>query len=299
MAGYYPDYPSWRIPWHKDGTSVFALSAAGVATEITSTEYSDRNRETLEDPPNASWHVYDTTVAGTSSYVVWIFPRKMDIDGTYLHIRGDFTGVTDMRARIYTSTDTTNGVDGTWTYRGTQPTHNTAGNNSGMIPQYRTDIQTAGWVGVKGLRLTAASGDRVGRINQVHLFGSPTAGEDTTLVQFWHPTLDQRVGAAYFDWGDVLRSTSTDKTFRIKNLSTTQVANDVAVSFSAGTNATPSTPSQYTVSDDGTNFSASVVIPGIAADTISGVLTVRRTTPANAQISLWSLSINAEPDSWT
>ncbi len=114
----------------------------------------------------------------------------------------------------------------------------------------------------------------------------------------WNPSTDERVGPAHFDWGDAPRSSSADKTFRIKNLSGTLTANDVSVSLNALTDTTPSVPGQHLISYDGGPFQAQVDIGDLGPGAISDVLTLRRVTPDNAVLSLWSFRIFAAADSW-
>jgi hypothetical protein len=76
-------------------------------------------------------------------------------------------------------------------------------------------------------------------------------------------------------------------------------ANTVTVSVDAPTDAAPSVAAQHTLSDDGVNFSSSLNLGNLAADAISGVLTLRRTTPSNAAIGPWTARLLAQAASWS
>jgi hypothetical protein len=128
----------------------------------------------------------------------------------------------------------------------------------------------------------------------VHLYGEPAPGENPNRLALWHPTLDQRVTPAYFDWGNVPRSSSADRLFRVKNVSSTLTASSVRVAMEALTDTTPSVPGQHSISSDGTTFLAQVNIGSLSPGAISGPLTLRRVIPSNAVLSLWSFRVFAE-----
>lgn len=132
----------------------------------------------------------------------------------------------------------------------------------------------------------------------LHIYGKPSTGENDDRLELWHPTLDQRVGAAYFDEGNVPRGSTADLPFRLKNRSSTYTANTITVSIEAATDTSPSVPGQHTFSNGG-SYAATTSVSSIAPGAISGTLTLRRITPTNAVLSVWVARIKAVPASWT
>jgi hypothetical protein len=189
-------------------------------------------------------------------------------------------------------------VDGTWTTI-VNPFIR-ARVDTGGITQYRSAIQTISALGVKALRFnTNAGGAQNTKPAIVHLYGKIASGQ-TTYLKIWHPTLDQEIGAATFDWSDVPRGSSADKTFRIKNTHGTLTANSIVVSLEALTDTTPSVPGNFTLSNENppVTFAATINIGNLAPGAISGVKTVRRSTPSNAGLSVWALRMLAIAGSW-
>ncbi len=282
MAGNYPDVPSWRIPYDRDGTVGLQIDAANVVSQMT-----QANLQTVNDESTSAL-AQNTDPARTCL----IFPRLMDIDGGFWQATG-FSG-TGLKQFMW-SPDTTNGIDGTWNSFSV-PSGSNQYNAGAVAPNYRESIWSSTLGGVRGLRWKNANETGIGgaQLVTVHLFGEPTAGEDLNRLEFWHPTLNQRIGPAFFDWGNVPRSSSEDRQFRVKNLSSTLTANNIRLSFEALTDTTPSVPGQHTLSSDGTNFFAQRTITSLSPGNISAIHTVRRVTPSTAVFSLWALRLKAE-----
>jgi hypothetical protein len=202
---------------------------------------------------------------------------------------------------VETSTNTTNGIDGTWTNQGNYV-------NTGNIVTpilLRNSITSLSVAGVKAMRWLNASGAGGARnVRGLQLFGAIAAGETPDRLRMWHPTLDEPLDdntsadGAFFDWGDIQRNTTSDKTFRIKNNSATLTANGIVISQQTLTDTTPSVNSQFTFSDGGA-FASSIDIGNLAPGAISVVVTKRFTRPSNAILSLWTSRTIANPTSWT
>lgn len=284
MAGNYADAPSWRMAYDRDGTQVFTL-AGGVATPIAAATIQAMNKE-----DGVGW---DASPGGwsTTSFL-WIFPEHRDIDAiTLFHVGNAAINVLS----VQTSTDTTNGVDGTWTTQ-TVPTVQNA-----WKPNYRTGIQQRTWLGVKALKINIQMaennyyGDRM-RIG-CHLYGEPVPGENTDRLEIWHPTLDQRVGPAYFDMGDTPRGSTGDLTFRVKNISTAKTALSCRVAMDALTDTTPTVLSQEALSLDGSSWTAQVNVGDLGPGVISQIVTLRRTLVDTAMLGTWSFRVFSESTS--
>lgn len=277
MAGSYPDYPEHRLAYEIMGLRHFR----GVAVTAP-----------VEYDPAVHLAPWNKEIAGGAPYVndgFWhwfLFPCLMDI-----HTMSVW-GATDLVTNVNTSVDSTDGVDGTWTSRTFTPATASVGP---FNPYWRTLNGGGSWGGIKWLRFNAFDHD----FRMVHLFGKPTAGELPDRLEVWHPTLNQRIGPADLDWGNAARSSSADKTFRVKNLSATYTANTITVGMEATTDPSPTMTGQHTISNDGTNFFSSRTITSLAPGAISAVHTLRRVTPSNAQLSTWALRMYARAASWT
>jgi hypothetical protein len=287
MAGSYPDYASWRMPIDRDGTQLWLIGPTGNLAQRANSELVTLNNENNDAVPRYASNAESATL-------IFMFPELRDIDGwTWIH--GNSSVISGLLT-VATSANTTNGVDGTWTTVTTfTPTY------AVVSPTYRT-VFTAGTAnGVKAIRFVmAAQSSRYMEPNTIHLFGEITAGQNPNRLILWHPTLDQRVGPAHFDWGDVRRgSAATDKTFRVKNNSATLTANGVDVSFDVLTDASPTLlTGQHSLSLDGTSFAQTQTLGNLAPGAISGIVTLRRTMAFNAALSVWALRVVADATSW-
>lgn len=281
MVGFYPDSPSWRIAYDEDGTRGVYIDPSSVITDLTSADLVKLNNEDNSD---------GVAIGDNSSHsIALLFPCLMDIDACFAAI--DFgTRVSSIK----TSVDTTNGVDGTWVTQSV----GSALSGVGLKPVMRQEIVSGTWGGIRGVRFYGVSSGTTRALSTVHLYGEPTAGQTLDRLVLWHPTLNQRVGAAYFDWGDTPRGSSADKTFRVKNLSPTLTATAPRISLETLTDGSPSVPGYHTLSK-GAGFASQQNLANIAPGGISAeTCTLRRTTPTNAQLGLWDLRIQAEATTW-
>lgn len=102
MAGAYPDYPSYRIAWDRDGTKLYSIEG-GVSTSITDTE-----AETLlaEEPTTAEILNDEdpTTTVRRDRTLAWVFPFGMNIEAVMIYTDGGGT------TTIETSNDSTNAL---------------------------------------------------------------------------------------------------------------------------------------------------------------------------------------------
>lgn len=279
MAGNYPDVPSWRMPIDRDGTIGVKVSG-GVVTQMSHADLVVLNNENSDE------------IALGGAFAAFIFPEKRDLDGYFATWNGD---IGPNLADVQVSPNSTNGLDGTWTTYSA----NRTGNYTWDGQQYRSAIVSATALGIKAFRLrpTAAAGGT--QLGTMHLYGEPVPGENPHRLAIWHPTLDQRVGPAYFDWGDVPRSSSEERTFRVKNLSPSLTANSIRVAMEALTDTAPSVVGQHALSLDGTLYVAQVNIGALAPGAISSIVRLRRVTPSNAVFGPWVMRTFAGADSWS
>lgn len=289
MAGFYADVPAPRMAYDRDGT-VLVQVYAGAATTLAQSSIENINSES----DSAIYSTYANDIPPRQ--FVLIFPQQRNIAAFFSAVRASWTS-----CQIQTSPDTTNGIDGTWTTQTSVP------DRTSVSIVHRTAVTTVNWTNVKGLKIgwfsTSGNAQRAD-FYALHLFGRATDISSLDMLRPWHPTLDEPLDdlnsadGAYLDWGDVARGTTQDRTFRIKNNSATYSANDIVVTAQALTNTTPSVPAQMTFSTGGA-FSTSLNIGALAPGALSSMITIRRTTPTNAVLSLWTVRVVADPGSWS
>lgn len=282
MAGNYPDVSSWRMAWDTDGTQFFVNNVQ--QSSGTMAALNSEVKSTL--PFNNSM-----TQAATTGWVI-IFPELRDLDGIlWRYDSQDFSS-----SRIFqVSEDTTNGIDGTWV---TIPVTITSVN---LKTAARLNITWNTVLGIKGIRIFSSSSGAGGHNDlNMHLYGEPSPGENLQRLEIWHPTLDQRLGPADLDWGDVPRNTTETRQFRIKNMHGSLTANSVRAAMSALTDTVPSVVGQQAISKDGSTWASQQTLSSpLGPGAISPILYIRRTTPANATLSLWWYRLFADCTSWT
>jgi hypothetical protein len=282
MAGNYADAPSWRMAYDRDGTQVFTIDPSNVIASVAAGTVLALNNEGSVDGLSFG--------GGTTSYrVVFIFPELRDLDGYFIN---RYSGGAVSAGEV--STNTTNGLDGTWTAI-------TATSSSGLsiVPAWRNSITSSTALAIRAVRWTFTNATSTSLFSAIHLYGEPAPGENLNRLELWHPTLNEKLPPAYLDWGDVPRSSSADRTFRVKNLSASQTAGSVRVAMDVLTDANPSVPAQHTLSYGGGSFLAQVTIGDLSPGAISGPVTIRRVTPSNAALSLWAFRVFAESTNWS
>ena len=284
MAGNYMDAPATRLAYDRDGAIGISASTAGVLTQLSAADLQMTNSETetVFSPP-----------AATRSIAI-VFPIPIDLRAVFLAL-GNTVAV-----EIATSKDTTTGLDGTWSTQIASATYDRA-----VAPNYRMTSQLTMFAAVsanlevRGVRITGATAN-ITALRAFHIYGDPASSATPDRIVAWHPTLNQQISPAYFDWGNVARSSSADRKFRLKNLSNNLSAADVDVYIEALTPGVPSVAGMHTLSDnDGASFLPGLVIPLLGPGEVSGQITLRRVVPSNAQVSVWSARVAADVGEWT
>lgn len=284
MAGNYMDAPASRVAYDRDGSIGVFISNTGLLAQLSAANLRTLNGEA------------ETGVAMSSQRrVAIIFPAPRDIAAVF------FATNTNSRTwTLETSVDTTTGIDGTWI------THQTGMQRSSDVkPNYRIydnlSLTTPGdpSQSIRGVRLTATA-DNTDTIRALHIYADMASAATLDRLAFWDPVSDVEVSPAHFDWGNVPRGSSADRSFRIKNMSEDLTAEDIAVFFEALTPGSPSVAAMHTISDNGgSTFLTNISIAELAPEEISDVLIVRRVVPTNAQVSVWSARIAADVTTWT
>lgn len=273
--------PGHRFAYDLDGSVGFVIANGGTFTTLTLTELEALNDE-------SSTFAASATAAGGANATLdvgVVFPQARTILGVFGGI-----GAADSYQWAY-SNDTTTGQDGSWTnFTATVGTYN-------QYPNI-VSVNLANVRGVKLYHLDYATGGHTVYMYMMHLYGDIPSGEVPDRLELWHPTLNQQLAANDLNWGDIPRGSSDDFTFRVKNVSTTQTANNITVSLDALAGST-AMEAQHSLSDDGSTFGATVIITSLAPDTISSLLTVRRITPSDASIGFYATRLVASAASWT
>ena len=287
MAGNYPNVPSWRIPYDRDGT-IGMLSG----NNVTFVEQSDAWINNLNSESMDQSVYMNTGTSHGSGWLALIFPRLMDIDG-WMIAETDDNNISFVREVLW-SPDTTNGADGTWVSAG-DPAEATR-----SLVAMRTQIDGASLSGVRALKFAYyLTYNQWGYIYNIHLYGEPTPGEDTNKLEIVPTTSESRVGPAYFDFGDVPRLSENNKQFRVKNLSATQTANDIIVALDVPTDATPSFDAMHTFQYGSSGYLPQINIGTLLPGEVSPTIDIRQLIDSNAKLGLQWARITASATTWS
>lgn len=281
MAGNYPDVPSWRIPYDRMGVTIFDSTDQVVWNELPQ----DRLALLNDEDSDSGW----TIPADQTRYLMLVFPRLMDFDG--ICAWGDSWNAT----ALYSSPDTTTGADGTWT------DHGPFNENNNLLTEMRENIEALTILGARALKLRMhAPNFSSYPLRALHLYGEVSAGENTDRLEIVQTGSTDRVLPAYFDFGDKPRTTTSNRQFRVRNLSSSLTAHDIIVTFDVPTDGSPSFESMHTISaDGGTTWLAQVNIGDLAPGATSGVIDLRQVLDEDAVLGLRWGRLLAVPGSWS
>lgn len=283
MTGVYPDPIAEKMPYESDGTIFLTSNSSNVTTQQSQSVAQQMNDEDGGPTGERMTNAY-------GGYYIFLFPQLRDIAGYFWAQNAAGNG-----GIIQTSVDTTNGIDGTWTTRVASRV-----NVSGLAT-WRTGVQALAVTGVKGIRFTDNMGGGEA-VHAIHIYGKRQAGSaPVDSLDIWHPTLDQPVSTtpALLDVGDIARSGSVTAQFRVKNLSPAKTANTVSVSLYLETDASPTLVGQIQFSFSGGAYSNSVSLGNLAPGAISGIVTVRYSPSATAELGAHVQRIVAAAASFT
>lgn len=275
MAGYYPDVPANRFAYHLDGTKAYLRSADNSLAELSTAQLTTLNDE-------------DTTAVafqGTNS-VLFIFPEKRNLQAHFIS-RQVYDGITPTTTEV--SVDTTNGLDGTW---------NAIENpwtwvDDAVVPDYRQNIHPVAPGLIKAVRFNY-SVRYSGNVRAIHLYGTVPPTENPDRLIFWDSSQDIAAKDSIMDWGDISRGTQEVKQLRLKNNSSTKVANNISV-----TSAATSYTMTVEFSTDGATYSSTIAIPTLASGEVSAKLYVRRAVPAGEPLRVQAACVRATAASWS
>ena len=318
MAGSWPDCPSRKIAYHDDGTVVAGRYEDSGAPYENFYEWSLANITELNDldhvPISPDWpnsfmaitrFAPGVATSITNIETVWIFPELRDIYGfvAELHHSGGSTDAAHLY--IYTSPDTTNGIDGTWTL---QIDYWTSSNViiDDSPEAWRTMIVAFSAPGTRAVktRSTTHNFSKEFEWRAAYIFGTITAGETPDRIVY----VDDNTGLEFtkpMDWGDVPRGATLDWDIYLLNNSATLAAGGTMVlDFTTLYN---SSDTWYLIKSNAGGapaFAATFDVPTMAAGTRyptgTDTFTVRLTVPDNEPLGIYEAILELSPaTSWT
>lgn len=289
MAGSYPNAPDHKIFYNDDGSVLFT-EHEGVTTILSAAQAALVNDES--NSTGFGW--------GNGHRAGILFPQLMDIKAFY--VRGDLTYsglhvAHDLSVR--TSTNTSNGVDGTWT----EQTATATIYGIDTVTDYRSNLTYVDYPGIIAITVSSLSvGDYIsgGSLGIYNVYGRPSAGESPDRLRFWQPVIDEEVPGSHFDYANMKLNTTKTIPFRIKNNSAALTAHSIVISDDALTPA-PVTLASLTrfsaLSTPGTK-TASLNIGDLAPGAVSQLLYAHITT-TDATVGLWRQRYKAVAGSWS
>lgn len=335
----YPIPPGPRIAYDSNGSIglvrgtdalVYQLVQAGLA--VMNGERSEIGRMPGSgdsgNPKLSPVYPYDPR----DQYLAILFPVSMRLYGFFcnVHLSTAGTASAGVACDIYTSPNTTNGDDGTWTFLYQTPAYPGSGAYGSAVSgvdlvsgntftnyymsslvvndAYRKTEADQGISSVSGVNTRHLRGMKiVPRSNvpyssfwKLHLYGEPDTDASENLLVFWDPEDDASIGPQVLDWGDVPQGSTADRSFRIKNNSSAQTANSIVISAGMGYTTTSPVPSDSMLfSFDGNTWTPTVSLAALSPGAVSGQIGIRRTTPLNAVPSNWAPRVIATVGSWT
>ena len=217
----YPPISSRRIPYDINGTAVgYGIGFLnGINTWFSSEQLISLNNNSL------SYMLAHGDYYSTKDYEIrMFFPEKYEIE----NICVSFTAEDDPSVSIKGSNDTANGVDGTW--------------ESAAFPNgaaKRGNTTTYWWrINVLPVSFSTAYKTICIRIpiyynrgttcyvHGIHLYGRKASNEAPDDILFCNASTGDEL-TALTDWGDRPEGTTVIKSFKVKNASTTKIANNV------------------------------------------------------------------------
>jgi hypothetical protein len=284
----YPEPPPIpRIAWNKDGTQMFYNATAATPTQLA------------QGTMDAAASMYGGGIYNhgryVGAYMGWYFPAPVDIKYWFARTGGSSPSGSSSGV-LEVSTDSTNFNDGTWvgmagsTSRGSGPPASLQSINNVIAGNHN---------GIKACRLyyyggTSSAANNV--FQNMHIYGNYSAPSLGGL-RIWHPTEDREMTGVDFYYGDVLRSSSSDILFRVKNTSA-KTANGVTIGHAVEYDGSPTFSTQFLFSTNGTTFNATAGIGNLAPGAVSNIMTVRRTFVSNAALGLYETRIYANASVW-
>jgi hypothetical protein len=208
--------------------------------------------------------------ANAQTVYVMIFPELREWDGWFTH---DSYG----KGTLWRSGDTTNGIGGTWV-------NETAwSNGTSTIPGYREQIDSFAASSIRALRYRPAFTGPGFNMLTNHVYGEISPGETPDRLIY----IDELTGLEFvlpIDYAEIPRGSSADLEWRIKNNSSTLTATTIQYTAEA---LFLGSAAWYTFTlPAGSTYAATQQIASLAATTTTGLIKIRRVTPAAEDVGL-------------
>lgn len=271
MAGTYADVPGQRFALGDDGTlGVTWNSANNIQSVVGSGPLAGASE--LDSAPSTYPLTY--VPASTYGYLGLIFPELRSIRGLFVGLASSNTTQWDQAIAEF-SANSLDGLSGTWTSFSASGIRQFT-NGAIQHTTYRNTIAAVNIDNVKAIRFRARESNGSNRNlewRNVQVYGFRSVSVER--LAFWHPTFDQELTGAYFDFGDVARGVTTGgKQFRIKNLSATKTATGLKV-LARGLNGSDLGTPGLQVSNDGAMWGNETASSTLNPSTISPIMYCR------------------------
>ena len=275
----YPALPDRRMPYDNDGT-VFVTPAADLPYTSGATTYPNGTQLiALNGLATQLASTYAPIIAQKYLAWWWFFPERREITGMFAGYTMVNVAAWGLTPVVSGSSDSTNGLDGTWEVASISGTLWPATGITGSVPQadsWRADIRAVSFTGPKSvLRVNGTvggTGFTTVSTTVIHVYGEKGAGQTPNdLIFIDHDTTPGAEYTAPEDFGDRPLGTSVTRQFRVKNASATLTANTINLQCN---------DADFSISTDGTTWVTTINIASLAAGAESATLYVRNTTPA-------------------
>ncbi|MEN6480906.1 MAG: hypothetical protein ABFD29_01835 [Anaerolineaceae bacterium] len=264
----YTAFLSRIMPFHIDGTVIKVMDAVnGVTKTMSSQELAELN--------DIDFTLVNVGGDEDDTWCVVFFPELRDVNAIFAttQINGASGGYIGSISGMQGSSDTTNGLDGTWN-NATVTAYPPAANE---LDSWRKSFKAiSGCNGVKAIRFKCSadawqSAYWVG-LYVLHIYGTKTSGQTPEDILFLDAENSDAEYAIPQDFGDRPAATSITHQFKIKNAHPTETANNVIL--------TVTDPDDIVrISTNGTNWVTSITLSSLSANTKSSVMYIKCETP--------------------
>lgn len=286
----YPAVPGRRLAWHLADSGVAAvtyLTSDGIPVTATQGQRGMANNES--GTAGNRWPGLNT---GSGEQMAWAlhFPTPVDLVGYFIQFNSGGSALTN---NLQVSSNTTNGIDGTWNNVAT-----IAHTASPNFADYRSNIVSASQSSISGIRLRASNLSASLSTHGLFRFHFYVAVDDSPREAL--DFIDPNTGDAFDldrDYGDIPRNSAEDRTFIVRNLSATHVATDVTLGRGSliGDSHTWYSFREAATTDP---WETTLNIGTLGPEEDSPEIAIRRETPGNSTATLHAAYITADAD-WT
>ena len=274
-----PVPPGRRLAYDVDGTQMLQKKDSAPSpvamTPIDVLKINDESSDAVNPEDDWGWG------SNEAGWVIALFAEPKDNAGGFISWQVNQFG--DL-AQLEGSTDTTTGMDGTWS--------TIIANLANSLPSdaYRTAIDAYTELGLTGLRFRVTNwpGDN---FRNWHIYATYGAAASADRLTFLDPTVEYTI---LKDWGDQGQGQLTKQQMAVKNTADTETAQSITLAVEAFTG-----PSQawYEFSIDDTIYTASLNIGDLVAGA-SQSFWLRQNLPPAAPLAQQAARIYAEAALW-